>query len=100
MPDVVDYRFAQAIERILETEYAPGGLRMGISNVASGLGVSRSTVYDWLHGKNSIRFETVSRFIEEKSWRGVLARHVYEIYADHRRWKMESLRKKLSSRKL
>jgi len=91
---VIDYRFSKAIERILETEFAPGGLRMGVSNIAAGLNVSRATVYGWLNMQHEIQFITVSHYIHEKSWRGTLARKVYEIYDDHERWKMERALKK------
>jgi len=88
-PQVVDWRFARAVERILEIEFAPGGLQMGVTNIAAGLNVSRATVYGWLNRLHRIKFETVSPFIRDDDWRGFLARCVWEIYDDHERWKME-----------
>lgn len=84
-----DYRFARAVEWVLEKEFAPGGLRLGVTQIASGLGVSRASVYLWINGECEIREKTVARFSECDDWRGTFARRVREIHSDQRRWKVE-----------
>lgn len=86
----VDYRFAQTVKNILEHEFAPGGVRLTICQMALGMNVSRTTIYCWLNGTTGISRGAVRPFLEHRDWRGIFARKVWEIHDDHLRWRLES----------